>query len=42
MLDLAQSKRVQVKVEVSYSETIKDAYKKLEKALEELYGDLGI
>jgi len=42
MLDLAQSKRVQVKVEVSYSETIKDAYKKLEKALEELYGDVGI
>jgi len=42
MLSLAQSKRVQVQVDVDYSETVEDAYKKLEKALEELYGDLGI
>jgi len=42
MLGLAQSKRVQVKVDPDYAESVEDAYKKLEKALEELYGDLGI
>ena len=40
MLGLAQSKHVQVKVDPDYSESVEDSYKKLDKALEALYGDL--
>lgn len=42
ILGLAQSKRVQVKVDPDYSESVEDVYKKLDKALEVLYGDLGL
>ena len=42
MLGLAQHKKVQVRVDPNYSETVEEVYKKLDNALEELYKDLNL